>query len=105
MCNRGKLVAWLSVLIVVLMPVTAGATLMCGSFGPPPGMVVIGSGNAPVCEGLCQARVVEPVHGEVMTICSGQRIPDGYEVVASETVSACECLGHTDNAYVIRRQR
>jgi hypothetical protein len=105
MRNFRNFVTWLIAIGVLMAPLAARADVMCSGFGPPPGMVIIGSGNAPSCTGLCQAREVEPVHGELMTICSGQRIPEGYEVVASETVSACECLGHTNNAYVIQRQR
>lgn len=81
----------------------AGTATICDGYEPPPGTVITASGTAPSCEGLCRAREIEPVHGAVMTICAGQRIPNGYQVVATESTAACECLGHNENAYVIRR--
>lgn len=86
-------------------PAKPNALTICAGNVPPDNMVVTATGNSPQCAGSCRARQVEPVEGPVMIICSGQPLPEFYEIESVTTTPACTCISEEDNAYVIRRNR
>ena len=86
-------------------PSKPNALTICAGNVPPDNMVITATGNSPQCAGSCRARQVEPVEGPVMIICSGQPLPEFYEIESVTSTPACTCLSEEDNAYVIRRVR
>lgn len=81
------------------------ALTICAGNVPPENMVITATGNSPQCAGSCRARQAEPVEGPVMVICTGQPLPEFYEIESVTSTPACNCINDEDNAYVIRRTR
>jgi hypothetical protein len=81
----------------------AGDETICAGNVPADGSVITATGTTSFCDGSCRARVTEPADGPVMVICTGQPIPDQYEIESITTTPLCACLGERDNAYIIRR--
>ena|SRR5579862_114677 len=82
---------------------SATAQTICAGNRPADGSVITATTTSGFCNGSCRARITEPADAPMMVICSGQPIPDDYELESITTTPRCGCLGEQDNAYVIRR--
>jgi len=104
MFEPGRL-ASLILVLVALAPIAsiAAAQMICAGNIPPEGTVITATGTSDSCPGSCRARDTQPAQQSIMVICSGQPIPEGYELEGFTSVPACDCIGAQDNAYVIRR--
>jgi hypothetical protein len=95
-----------SVTLAALLPlrtVAAAEQTICAGNRPAEGTVITATGTSAFCDGSCRARATEPADAPMMIICTGQPIPDKYEIESITTTPRCACLSEHDNAYVIRR--
>ena len=72
---------------------------------PPDGMVITATGDSSGCNSPCSARRIDKVFGKLMKICSGQPIPDGWQIDGTGSTPQCRCLGDAENTFFIRRVR
>src|SRR5690242_5771971 len=62
---------------------------ICRDEPPPRGQVITRGGSMGSCVGTCASRYVEPLR-EHMVICTGQKVPKGYDLLGVTTVSDCD---------------
>jgi hypothetical protein len=90
------------VVFLLAYPARVRAEIVCADDVVPFGTAVTATGTAPSCDGSCRAREIKPVCGLVMKICAGQPVPRGYVLDSITSMPGCQCLGHDNDAYVIR---
>src|SRR5690349_2230442 len=72
---------WILMLLIPLGLYSVAPThaeTICAGDIPPLRKVITASGTSPTCSGACRARKLARVTGEIINICAGQPIPDGY---------------------------